>query len=58
MRDVFSKTVVDKRVSTSEGTFEQTGIEDGWADLVVVAQVSIRSSNERDIMYTGFPLVP
>ncbi|KAJ7285789.1 S-adenosyl-L-methionine-dependent methyltransferase [Mycena rebaudengoi] len=26
------------RVSTSEGTFEQTGIEDGWADLVVVAQ--------------------
>ncbi|KAJ7172457.1 methyltransferase type 11 [Mycena filopes] len=40
MRDVFSKTVVDEqgRVSISDGTFEQTHVEDGWADLVVVAQ--------------------
>ncbi|KAJ7046828.1 S-adenosyl-L-methionine-dependent methyltransferase [Mycena alexandri] len=40
MRDVFSKTVVDDRgrVSISDGTFEQTHVEDGWADLVVVAQ--------------------
>ncbi|KAJ7219298.1 S-adenosyl-L-methionine-dependent methyltransferase [Mycena pura] len=38
MRNVFSKTVSDERVSVTEGTFQQTGIEDGWADLVVIAQ--------------------
>lgn len=39
MRDVFSKTVSDERISIAEGTFQQTSVEDGWADLVVVAQV-------------------
>ncbi|KAI0341583.1 S-adenosyl-L-methionine-dependent methyltransferase [Trametopsis cervina] len=38
MRDQFSKTVNDARVSVAEGTFDTTGVEDGWADLVVVAQ--------------------
>ncbi|KAJ7273741.1 S-adenosyl-L-methionine-dependent methyltransferase [Mycena haematopus] len=40
MRQVFSKTVSDDqgRVSITEGTFQETHIEDGWADLVVVAQ--------------------
>ncbi|KAJ6547588.1 S-adenosyl-L-methionine-dependent methyltransferase [Mycena capillaripes] len=40
MRDVFSKTVSDEhgRVSIIEGTFQESHIEDGWADLVVVAQ--------------------
>jgi len=38
MRDVFSKTMSDDRVSVAEGTFQQTNIEDGWADLLVVAQ--------------------
>jgi len=38
MRDVFTKTVLDERVSVSEGTFDTTGVEDGWADLVVIAQ--------------------
>ncbi|KAI8998570.1 S-adenosyl-L-methionine-dependent methyltransferase [Trametes punicea] len=38
MRDVFTKTVTDPRVSVREGTFDTTGIEDGWADLVVIAQ--------------------
>ncbi|KAK0196911.1 S-adenosyl-L-methionine-dependent methyltransferase [Armillaria mellea] len=38
MRDVFVKTVQDDRVSVREGTFDTTNIEDGWADLVVVAQ--------------------
>ncbi|KAJ7111555.1 S-adenosyl-L-methionine-dependent methyltransferase [Mycena crocata] len=38
MRDVFSKTISDERVSITEGTFQDSGIEDGWADLVVVAQ--------------------
>ncbi|KAI0831377.1 S-adenosyl-L-methionine-dependent methyltransferase [Trametes gibbosa] len=38
MRKVFTDTVVDPRVSAREGTFDTTGIEDGWADLVVIAQ--------------------
>ena len=44
MRDVFSKTVVevDPRVSIVEGTFDTTRAEDGWADLVVIAQVCIQ----------------
>lgn len=39
MREQFSKTVTDARVTVAEGTFDRTGVEDGWADLVVVAQV-------------------
>ncbi|THH33939.1 hypothetical protein EUX98_g263 [Antrodiella citrinella] len=38
MRDVFVKTVQDSRASAVEGTFEHTNVEDGWADLVVIAQ--------------------
>lgn len=38
MRKVFSDTVKDERVSTAEGTFDHTNVEDGWADLVVIAQ--------------------
>ncbi len=38
MRSVFSKTVTDPRTSAHEGTFDTTGVEDGWADLVVIAQ--------------------
>jgi phospholipid N-methyltransferase len=39
MRETFSKTVNDDRISLSEGYFDVTGVEDGWADLVVIAQV-------------------
>ncbi|KDQ60794.1 hypothetical protein JAAARDRAFT_31776 [Jaapia argillacea MUCL 33604] len=38
MRDVFSKSVKDSRVSVAHGTFDQTGIETGWADMVLIAQ--------------------
>ncbi|KAK0210951.1 S-adenosyl-L-methionine-dependent methyltransferase [Desarmillaria ectypa] len=38
MCDVFVKTVQDERVSTIGGTFDTTNIEDGWADLVTIAQ--------------------
>ncbi|TBU65751.1 S-adenosyl-L-methionine-dependent methyltransferase [Dichomitus squalens] len=38
MREQFTKTVTDPRVSIREGTFDETGIEDGWADLIVIAQ--------------------
>ena len=39
MREVFTKSVVDPRVSVREGTFDATGVEDGWADVVIIAQV-------------------
>jgi hypothetical protein len=39
MRGTFSTKVQDPRVSTYEGTFDCTGVEAGWADLVVIAQV-------------------
>ncbi|KAF9265417.1 methyltransferase type 11 [Marasmius fiardii PR-910] len=38
MRDVFAQTVKDDRVSVHEGTFDATGVEDGWADIIVIAQ--------------------
>ncbi|KAG8941350.1 hypothetical protein FRC04_004596 [Tulasnella sp. 424] len=38
MREQFTRTVVDERVSCKDGVFERTGEDDGWADLVVVAQ--------------------
>jgi hypothetical protein len=34
------KTLKDDRVTVAEGTFEAIDAEDGWADLVVIAQVS------------------
>jgi phospholipid N-methyltransferase len=39
MRGTFSKLVRDDRIALSEGSFDATGVEDGWADLVVIAQV-------------------
>jgi len=38
MRKIFTQTVTDKRVTITNGTFDNTGIEDKWADLVVIAQ--------------------
>lgn len=40
MRAVFAEKTKDDRVAVAEGTFERVDAEDGWADLVVVAQVS------------------
>ncbi|KAI5123347.1 hypothetical protein M0805_001768 [Coniferiporia weirii] len=37
MRAVFLKTLSDPRVNLSNGTFEDTGVADGWADLIVSA---------------------
>jgi hypothetical protein len=41
MRQVFSKTVSDEqgRISIADGTFQEIDVEEGWADLVVIAQV-------------------
>lgn len=42
MRSVFEKKVKDDRISITEGYFDATGIEHGWADLIVIAQASSR----------------
>jgi len=39
MRETFSQTIQDERICFQDGTFQNTKIEDGWADLVVIAQV-------------------
>lgn len=39
MRSTFSSQVKDDRVTVAEGTFDSTGVDQGWADLVVIAQV-------------------
>jgi hypothetical protein len=41
MRNTFSTRIQDPRVSISDGTFDTTHLPDAWADLVVIAQVSI-----------------
>ncbi|KAI0306446.1 S-adenosyl-L-methionine-dependent methyltransferase [Multifurca ochricompacta] len=38
MRTIFSKSVLDERVSCQEGSFENTGVSSHSADLVVIAQ--------------------
>jgi hypothetical protein len=45
MRKVFSETIKDNRVTVTDGVFESTGVPDGWADVVVVAQVRNRMSS-------------
>lgn len=43
MRNFFTKSTVEtdvrKRVCVREGTFENTGVEDGVADMIIMAQV-------------------
>ena len=37
MRTVFSQQVSDPRVSLADGTFDNTGVPDGWADVIIAA---------------------
>jgi hypothetical protein len=48
MRDFWTKTIDDSRATISKGTFDDTGVEDGWADLIIIAQVcSARCESNR-----------
>ncbi|KAG5650771.1 hypothetical protein H0H81_011110 [Sphagnurus paluster] len=38
MRNVLRKTIADERVTVDDGTFENTGVDDHWADMVLIAQ--------------------
>jgi len=52
MRDVFSKTVQDARITVAKGSFDNTGVEDGWADLVVIAQVRFQHCTTNSMKLT------
>lgn len=39
MRNTFSDSTKDQRVTIAYGTFNETGVEDGWADIIIIAQV-------------------
>jgi hypothetical protein len=52
MREVFSSAIKDERVTVAEGTFETTGVQDGWADLVVIAQVCFSHLKGKLIYYS------
>jgi len=38
MRSTFAKMVNDERVTLTEGTFDHTGVDDQWANVIVIAQ--------------------
>ena len=37
MRAVFAEAAKDERASIADGTFDNTGVPSGWADLIVIA---------------------
>ena len=39
MRGIFADTMKDSRVTLLDGVFEKTGVEDGWADVILIASV-------------------
>ncbi|KAG2151309.1 hypothetical protein DEU56DRAFT_752242 [Suillus clintonianus] len=38
MRDFWMKSVKDDCAAITKGTFDNTGVEDGWADIVIIAE--------------------
>lgn len=56
MRQQFDKTIKDERVSTLAGTFDSVDVPDGWADMVVIAQV--RRSGAYMVSQTRTKLIP
>jgi hypothetical protein len=63
MRGFWTKTIDDSRATVSEGTFDDTGVEDEWADFIIIAQVCIARCESKDkrnerssLSRTGIPL--
>ena len=57
MRNTFSKTVKDDRVTVAEGSFDKTGINDGWADIVIIAQVRFRRVITNDLKKADYTYI-
>ena len=48
LRSTFQEAIKDSRVTLADGTFDQTGVEDGWADVIVIAQVQQSSMSDKE----------
>ncbi|KAF7313814.1 CUE domain-containing protein [Mycena chlorophos] len=61
MRESFAKHTVDERVELSSGTFDNTGLASGSADMIAIAQ-GFRPKNVTqdmiDTIHTMFPDIP
>jgi len=57
MRTEFSKKIQDERVSAQEGTFGETHVPDGWADLIVIGERSYHLKFSRVFPNFTFPLI-
>lgn len=49
MLEVFRGVVNDPRVSVAKGLFEGTDADDGWADLIVIATVSVINMRDKNV---------
>lgn len=62
MRDVFTKTVNSDLVSVHDGSFtEVKAVSDGWADIIIIAQVSLIPRSIIQVLmayFLGLSLVP
>lgn len=41
MREIFASTIKDSRVTLTDGTFDNTGVDDGWADAILIVTVRL-----------------
>jgi len=55
MRGVFAKTVEDNRVTLYDGTFEKTALPDGWADVIIIAQVCFPNYDRLKVKMASLP---
>ena len=54
MRNVFHGTISDPRVTLTDGVFERTGVEDMWADMIVMAAVSMHIVYFSEVLISTF----
>ena len=62
MREVIQQSIQDPRVTVSNNTFENSGLPDGWADVILIATASgdelvqKRPSELLTAVHIGLPL--
>ena len=55
MRKTFDKNIQHPHIITTNGTFDVTGVEDSWADVIIIAQVSMRVCSNLKGLTTFYP---
>jgi len=53
MRTIWSEKNTEEKATIEDGTFESTAVLDGWADLVLVAQVSSTWSHTLRLIHSS-----